>query len=214
MFGLLGSALVVAVGGIGLLGGFRGSAPAVPGAFATPARVPTVTAAPTGEPALAVPAPSQSSVVRSVMGVHPTGLRIPSIRVDTSMELLGLAPDGTLQTPSDPKEAGWFTGSSLPGEPGPVVIVGHIDSLTGPAVFVYLRDLQDGAAITITLSDGSQVAYRVVSVVTYAKDDFPTESVYGSRPDSELRLITCGGAFVHGQYVDDVVVFAKQAAIA
>ncbi|MEZ0109726.1 sortase (surface protein transpeptidase) [Catenulispora sp. EB89] len=92
---------------------------------------------------------------------------------------------------------------------GPVVIAGHVDSLHGPAIFAHLKKIKAGDPITITLNNGRRVVYLATSVVDYAKAEFPSQSVYGPRPDSELRLITCGGAFVKGQYVDNVVVFAK-----
>jgi len=50
----------------------------------------------------------------------------------------------------------------------------------------------------------------VVDTSEYAKDHFPTASVYGPTPDAELRLITCGGQFSPsvGSYEDNIVVYA------
>jgi len=159
-------------------------------------------------PAATGPATAPPASAPSPAAVVPVTLQIPSIGVDTSMELLGIAADGTLQTPKDPRKAGWFTGGALPGDPGPVVIAGHVDSVKGPAVFAHLKQIKVGDPIAVTLSGGKRVTYLATSVVVYAKNRFPTESVYGARPDSELRLITCGGAFVQGEYVDNVIVFA------
>lgn len=208
VLGLLGSGLAAVVGGVGLSGELHSSGSSTPRPPATAltqspgtsgTRATTSSQTPDAIPSSAAPAPA----------AYPVALRIPSIEVDAPMELLGLALDGTLQTPTDAQKPGWFTGSSLPGEPGPVVIAGHVDSATGPAVFAHLKDVRAGDPITITLSGMSHVTYRVTSVATYAKDEFPTQSVYGPQKDSELRLITCGGAFVKGQYVDNVVVVAK-----
>lgn len=202
MSGLLVGGVAVVAGGLGLSGELGARPPAYRTAAATaPVGAPAATAATTSRiPAVATAAPTAAP--------RPVTLQIPSIAVNGPMELLGLATDGTLQTPTDPMKAGWYTGSSLPGEPGPVVIAGHVDSYTGPAVFAHLKNLRAGDRITLTLSGGSRVVYRVTSVVAYAKDKFPTQSVYGPRPDSELRLITCGGDFVQGHYVDNVIVFA------
>lgn len=196
---LVGSSALMVAGAIGVSGTLHRTAAVAP-------------VSPPASPLASVPpAASQSSgepVVTPTAAVRPATLRIPSIAVDTSLELLGLASDGTLQTPENPDEAGWYTGGSLPGDPGPVVIAGHVDSVKGPAVFAHLKRIKAGDAITLVLSDGKRLTYRATSVVTYAKDKFPTEMVYGARPDSELRLITCGGAFIQGEYIDNVIVFA------
>jgi hypothetical protein len=65
--------------------------------------------------------------------------------------------------------------------------------------------------VYIGRSDGTMVAFTVTSVQVYAKDQFPTASVYGPVPDAELRLITCGGTFDRtlGSYLSNVVVFAR-----
>ncbi len=213
--GLAASVAVLVAGGIGLAGAWHRSAgpsSASPpaggfvGAAATPADSAPPIPGPSASSSASVPSAPQPSA--SVPAVHPTALQIPSIAVNTPLELLGVAADGTLQTPADPQHAGWFTGSAVPGEPGPVVVAGHVDSRSGPAVFAHLKKLKAGASITVTLGGGKRVAYRVTSVVAYAKDKFPTQAVYGAVPDSELRLITCGGAFVDGEYVDNVIVFA------
>jgi hypothetical protein len=53
--------------------------------------------------------------------------------------------------------------------------------------------------------------FTVTAVEKFAKDQFPTAAVYGSVPDQELRLITCGGIFDRslGSYLSNVVVFAR-----
>lgn len=140
----------------------------------------------------------------------PVSLSIPAIGVNTSLQELGLSASGALNPPTDTTQAGWYTGSAVPGQPGPAVLAGHVDSYQGPAVFFYLHDLAPGDPVTVTLSNGSSVAFTVSEVDTYPKDQFPTTAVYGARPDPELRLITCGGPFDSsaGSYVDNVVVFA------
>ncbi|WP_194921573.1 sortase domain-containing protein [Catenulispora rubra] len=200
--GLLGSCGAITVGGVGLFGMLHSSASAAGESPATASAQPSTTTT-------VIAAPSQTSATKPVAATLPVTLQIPAITVNTALEQLGVASDGALQTPTDPRQAGWFTGSSLPGQPGPVVIAGHVDSLHGPAIFAHLKKIKAGDPITITLSNGSHVVYVATSVVDYAKAQFPSQSVYGPRPDSELRLITCGGAFVKGQYADNVVVFAK-----
>jgi len=142
--------------------------------------------------------------------VQPISVRIPGIDVNASMIDLGLNGDGTLEVPSDFGLTGWFTGRSVPGEHGPSVVVGHVDSWAGPAVFFRLRELEPGDAIAIDRSDGLVAWFRVREVVLVDKGEFPTEQVYGSTNAPELRLITCGGDFDRSvrSYEGNVIVFA------
>ena len=141
---------------------------------------------------------------------RPVALVIPAIDVRTSLVTLGRTPQGTLQVPSSTSVAGWYTASPRPGEIGSAIIVGHIDSYTGPGVFFRLRDLRRGRDIFVTLASGSTATFRVTAVRSYAKERFPTAAVYGPVPDAELRLITCGGQFDYatGSYLSNVVVYA------
>ena len=142
----------------------------------------------------------------------PVALTIPAIGVQTSLIRLGLTAAGVLAVPSSTAVAGWYAGSPRPGAIGPAVIAGHIDSETRPGVFYRLSELRSGDDVFVKRSDGTTAEFRVTSVQTYLKDQFPTEKVYGPTPDAELRLITCGGAFDPrlGSYLSNTVVYAVQ----
>jgi LPXTG-site transpeptidase (sortase) family protein len=145
--------------------------------------------------------------VAAVSG-RPVSIDIPAINVHTTLQQLGLDSAGMLAPPTDLTQAGWYTGSPVPGQNGPSVIAGHVDSFQGPAVFFELKLLKPGDAVTVNLSSGQHVVFSVMLVKEYPKDAFPTADVYGARPDPELRLITCGGAFAAGHYLDNIVVYA------
>jgi sortase (surface protein transpeptidase) len=91
------------------------------------------------------------------------------------------------------------------------VVVGHVDSTTGPAVFYRLRELVPGQVVEFDRSDGLTARYRVTSIVDVEKDDFPTDAVYGPTETPTLRLVTCGGEFdrVAGSYTGNVIVYAE-----
>jgi sortase (surface protein transpeptidase) len=105
---------------------------------------------------------------------------------------------------------GWYRGGATPGEPGTAIVAGHVDTKTGPAVFLYLRTLKPGSAVNIARQDGTIATFKVDSVETFSKAEFPNDRVYADTPDPELRLITCGGAYDTKvqDYEDNVVVFA------
>jgi sortase (surface protein transpeptidase) len=119
-------------------------------------------------------------------------------------------PSGALQAPASAAVAGWYTGSPRPGAIGSAIIAGHIDSVNGPGVFFRLRELRRGNLIYVRRSDGSLAVFRVTSVRTFTKARFPMAQVYGPVPNSQLRLITCGGTFdlATGHYLSNVVAFA------
>jgi len=140
----------------------------------------------------------------------PARLEIPAIGVSTPLVRLGRLPDGTIEVPHAWNTAGWYDQGPRPGQPGPAVLLGHVDSKKGPAVFYRLRDLRPGDIVRVGLTDGRTLVFRVQRTERYPKDKFPTEAVYFPTLDRELRLITCGGDFDYakGSYVDNIVVYA------
>ena len=142
----------------------------------------------------------------------PTRVRIPRVGIQSGLVGLDLDGKGELEAPADFGTAGWFAQGPRPGDPGPAVIAGHVDSYKGPAVFYRLRELRPGDRVEVLRGD-EWVPFRVVTTAHYPKSTFPTEAVYGATPGAELRLITCGGDFDRGKrsYRDNVVVYAVDA---
>jgi len=172
---------------------------------------------------LTAAAESSATAGASAESGQPVRLRIPAIGVDTGLAPLHLDGAGRLPAPHSYEEAGWYAEGTVPGEPGPAVIAGHVDSVHGRAVFYQLRRLRPGDAVEVQLSCRGEhcpagqpqtwVAFRVTAVRQYAKSAFPTAAVYGPTPDPQLRLITCGGEFDRSSrsYQDNVVVSAVPA---
>ena len=143
----------------------------------------------------------------------PVRLQIPAIGVSTPLVKLGRLPDGSLEVPKPWDVAGWYDKGPRPGQPGPAVILGHVDSTNGPAVFYQLRSLRPGDTVRVGLADGRILVFRVQRIQRYPKDEFPTEAVYFPTLNRELRLITCGGEFDYAarSYRDNIVVYADLA---
>lgn len=104
---------------------------------------------------------------------YPIRVRIPDIGVDAEVIDLGLNPDGTLEVPEDYDQTGYYTGWSVPGNVGPSVVVGHIDSYTGPAVFFRLGDLEVGSVVEVHRSDGLVALFRVSEMTLVEKTGTP-----------------------------------------
>lgn len=145
----------------------------------------------------------------------PTELEVPAIGLAVSLSTLGLNADGTVQVPTDIEQPGWFRLGPSPGQTGSAVILGHVDSYHGPAVFFKLRSLVAGDLITVNLADGSSAQFKVTSVAMYLKSNFPDQAVYGSHGSSELQLVTCAGTFdtETGHYLSNIVVYSTLVAL-
>lgn len=140
----------------------------------------------------------------------PSRLRIGSIGVDAVIGTLGLNRDGTVQVPADPRQVGWYRLGPRPGQSGSAVLLGHVDSLTGPAVFYRLKAIPLGARIQVVLAGGRTLLFTVDDVSTYLNWNFPASAVYRNRGVATLTLVTCGGTYdkARGGYQANVVVTA------
>jgi sortase (surface protein transpeptidase) len=140
----------------------------------------------------------------------PVRIGIPAIGVSSPLDRLGRARDRTVQVPSRWERAGWYAPGTRPGDPGSAVILGHVDSKRGPAVFYRLRELRPGDLVEVALAGGSSVRFAVERVEQYPKARFPTAEVYYPTLTPELRLVTCGGTFdaTAGHYRSNIIVFA------
>lgn len=150
---------------------------------------------------------------RGDSGTFPQVLEIPEIGVHTGLMRLGLTEQRELEVPPLRKAdtASWYRLSPTPGDPGASVIVGHVDSEEGPAVFHRLGTLERDDRFRVSRADGRVAVFAVDQVATYDKDTFPTRRVYGSTRDPQLRLITCGGDYdaASGGWQANTVVYAR-----
>jgi hypothetical protein len=131
--------------------------------------------------------------------------------VEVPLSTLGLNPDGTVQVPTDFQKPGWFRLGPSPGQIGSAVILGHVDSYQGPAVFFQLRSLHVGDAVEVSLADGVVAHFAVTAVAMYSKAQFPADRVYASQGYSALQLVTCGGQFdrASGHYLSNIVAYTS-----
>ncbi len=204
--GLIAVALLAGCASSGTVAAEATATPAVQDDAATPPAGSALEAFGTAAPLTAAP-----PVPDEVEVAPPTTVRIPGIDVESALTDLGVAADGTVEVPSDYGVAGWFTDGPRPGARGPAVILGHVDSRSGPAVFAEVDTLVAGDRIEVDRADGSTVVFQVDRLEQVPKDEFPSAAVYGPVPGPVLRLITCGGEFdtATGHYRDNVVVFAS-----
>jgi hypothetical protein len=142
----------------------------------------------------------------------PVHVRMPAADIDAALVPVGLEPDGAMQVP-DFGLAGWYEPGPMPGQPGPAVIAGHVDSWRGPDVFFGLRHAKAGDEIEVDLADGRRLTFEVERVELHPKDELPVDAIWSASSEPLLRLITCGGDFdrTRRSYTSNVVVFARAA---
>lgn len=154
--------------------------------------------------------------------IVPTGIHIPSIGVNSQQLMpLGLAQDRTLQVPpvSTPQVAGWYTGASVPGDPGTSIIVSHVDGDGQKGLFFNLSKVRVGDQVSVDRSDGSTAVFTITKVGLYCKEKaacprgekvFPSAAFYSNQQEPQLHLETCGGRFdaKNRNYLDAFVVFS------
>jgi sortase (surface protein transpeptidase) len=138
--------------------------------------------------------------------VQPAGpyrLIIPSIGVDTDVEMVGVLHDGNLATPPlNPwDDVGWYAAGPRPGEVGSAVIDGHLDRPGGsPAVFWNLRDMHVGDSVMIIDTAGGTERFRVTRIALYHPRQAPIQKIFGDESGSYLNLITCAGDWIASQH--------------
>jgi hypothetical protein len=184
--------------------------PARAGSVAGPARAGSVAGPARGSGPAAAQGPTLAVSL-------PVSISIPAIGVTSRLLYVGLNPNGTIQVPplNDPpltNEAAWYRYSPTPGQLGPSIIEGHVDTATeGPSVFFRLGALKPGDLVDITLADHQVAVFKITGVRLYPKNHFPTNAVYGLTDYAALRLITCGGSFDYQthHYTSNVVAFAS-----
>jgi sortase (surface protein transpeptidase) len=159
--------------------------------------------------------PSDSAVRNYTVAPDlPRYIKIPKLGVNARVMQAGVKSDGSLGTPSNVYDAAWYMGSSKPGQPGAMLIDGHVSSWTTHGVFYGLKRLVAGDIIQVQRGDGQLFAYKVVKTQTYPDSGVDMQAavrpVTPGKPG--LNLITCTGRVKPGtnEFNQRIIVFAEQ----
>ncbi|WP_443051714.1 class F sortase [Streptomyces sp. NBC_00304] len=193
------------------LTGCSDASPSKSSAAARSVESPATTGTPAPGPGTASDSAPPSPSAKSAS--PPVHVSIPSLGINSAVMRLGLNPDGTVEVPPADKgmTTGWYTGGSVPGQPGPAVLIGHNDTRFGRAVFHDLKKITKGADISVRDDRGTEIHFEVTGRETASKKAFPTARVYGHTKARALRLVTCDGAFdAAGHPVDNLIVYATR----
>ena len=154
-------------------------------------------------------------------GWQPAQLQIPALNINAPVMGVGQAADGTMDAPVSNQynspywtNVFWYDLGAAPGQPGNMVIAGHVDRVGGdPAVFWSLGRLQPGDTITVVTQDGTTYHYHVDRTVRYPANSSSQQAindVFGPTNAHHLNLITCSGVWTGNGYDERLVVFTSQ----
>ncbi|MDN7247014.1 class F sortase [Planococcus shenhongbingii] len=144
-------------------------------------------------------------------GVVPIAIEIPAIDVKADVVHVGKAKDGSMAVPEDIETVGWYNHGAKPGDSGNAVMAGHVDGLSGPAIFYNLNKLEKGDQIHVADADGNQLTFVVTKKKIYMPDEAPLMKIFGDHKKAKLNLITCTGSFNRkiGHYEERLVVYTE-----
>src|ERR1019366_6494106 len=126
----------------------------------------------------------------------------------------GVTTTGALATPSNIYNAAWYNESAAPGQPGAMLVDGHVSSWTAHGVFYGLDTLAAGDKIQVERGDGQIFNYQVIKSEVYNSDDVDMNAAITpvdlTKPG--LNLITCAGDVIPGtsEFNKRIIVFASQ----
>lgn len=127
----------------------------------------------------------------------PVRLKIPGISVDSAVESLGLASDGTMDIPKGPDDVAWFNLGSRPGENGSAVMAGHYGTWKNGkgSVFDNLHKLHKGDKIYVEDDNSAITTFIVRESRSYNPQADATDIFSSNDGKSHLNLVTCEGAW-------------------
>ncbi|MER7465428.1 class F sortase [Streptomyces sp. NPDC097981] len=162
----------------------------------------------------AIPVPGLPAAHAPLAASVPARVDVPSLGIRAPVISRGLDARGAIEPP--PFElsgtVGWWGGGAKPGEAGAALMVGHVDTVSKPAVFFGLSSAQPGGKVRVLRTDGSVAEFTIDDVRVYERARFDAHRAYGPRiaGRAELRLVTCGGTYDKAakEYTANVVVSA------
>jgi sortase (surface protein transpeptidase) len=94
-----------------------------------------------------------------------------------------------------------------------MVLVGHVDTYRGPAVFYRLTGVRRGDRVHVVRADGSLATFVISKITIVRKTAFPSNAVFRPTANPAIRLITCTGFFdtQTRHYIDSLVLWGKPA---
>ena len=143
----------------------------------------------------------------------PIRLKIPKINVDSSVEYVGLASDGTMDVPKERANVAWFELGPRPGENGSAVIAGHYGiNNKKTSAFDNLHRLRKGDKLYVEDEKGEIIVFVVRESRRYDPKADALGIFSSNDGKSHLNLVTCEVVWDEAtqQYPKRLVVFTDR----
>lgn len=154
----------------------------------------------------------QNIVIKNNSKLNPKILNIPAINISAKVESVGLTLGGAVDSPSGPKNVGWYNHGPRPGENGIAIIDGH-SGWKGdtPAVFDDLHKLRVNEKIYIEDQNGSILVFNIYKIKIYTPGEDYTDVFVPKDSGIYLNLITCSGLwdYIKKTSPDRLVIFTE-----
>jgi LPXTG-site transpeptidase (sortase) family protein len=129
-------------------------------------------------------------------------LKADSINLNIELVEVGVAGDGSLETPHDWSKGGWYKDGPKPGEEGNMIINAHYDDNYGrPAAFWQLKNLKVDDKVVVEDKQSKSFEYKVVSTYLVDINDPNRLDILKNHEPGKatMTLITCGGIWLPGK---------------
>lgn len=127
----------------------------------------------------------------------PRIIKIPRLQVNARVKRIGINTAGTLESPANVHDVGWYEGSAKPGKKETTLISGHVHGTTNPGVFSRLSIIKEGDTVEIERGDGKLIEYKVVKTEAMEQEDIDLEKILagGTPGESSLVLMTSSSRY-------------------
>lgn len=123
---------------------------------------------------------------------YPERLIIPSIKLDTRIDPVGVNAKGEMDVPDgNSKNVGWYQYGTIPGNIGSAVIDAHVF-----AAFRNLRYVKKGADMYVITASGKKLHFRVGDSRVYKTEAVSRDTLFNQTDARRLNLITCAGKYM------------------
>jgi LPXTG-site transpeptidase (sortase) family protein len=127
----------------------------------------------------------------------PVRLNISKIKIDITLENVGLTKQGAVGIPKAPINAAWFNLSPHPGDIGNAIITGHYGQFKNgkSAIFNNLNKLKKGDELYIEDENGKNIIFVVRELKIYNANEQVPAIFKSDDNKSHLNIITCAGVW-------------------
>lgn len=165
-------------------------------------------------PAAEAPPVNGDPVTTAAVGADvPVSIAIPRLGVTDDIVPVKATSSGAMEVPPV-EHTGWWSQGPRPGDPGPALVLSHVNYKGVQGAFARLSELRTGDAITITDKAGTVHRFVIRERRTFKKDAFAEnyDFMFANTGSDDLVAVTCGGTLVGHSYDSNVVVRATEVA--